>query len=67
MNTWGGKRENSGAKKKKAKKPITLYLHTDEVDRIGGRDEVRYILYAKWEEELGLKHGEYYNHTKQAK
>ena len=62
-NNHGGARTGSGAKKKQAKKPITLYIHVDEVERMGGREETRFILYSKWEEELGLPHGTLYNHT----
>ena len=63
-NNWGGKRDNSGAKKKQAKQPITVYLHQDEIDKLGGREDVRYMLYCWWEEQLGLPHGRHYNQTK---
>lgn len=63
-NNHGGSRSGSGAKKKPAKKPITVYLHTDEVEKMGGREDVRYLLYAWWEEQLGLNPGQHYNHLK---
>ena len=62
-NNWGGSRNGSGAKKKEAKRPITVYLHKDEIDKLGGREDVRFMIYSWWEEQLGIPHGTFYNHN----
>ena len=61
--TWGGARPGSGAKKVKPKKPITLYIHADEIERMGGRDDTRFMFYSYWMEALGLP-ANYYNTKK---
>jgi hypothetical protein len=60
---WGGSRPNSGAKKISPKVPITLYLHPEEIERMGGRDDTRFMFYSYWMQELQLPN-DYYNTKK---
>lgn len=65
----GGVRNGAGRKADPDKKiGFLLYFRPSEIKKIGGSKNIKkatkdakYIMYSKWEEELGLPHGRDYN------
>lgn len=59
----GGARQGAGRKKAKDPKiPLVLHVRESEIEKLGGMDDAKAVMYGSWEEHLGLEHGvDYYS------